>query len=115
MLLGGWACVTVSRLGVSLLGVSRLVGDLFLLSCSSVNARQSSVRLRHTLSALRRACLSDELYPFATETLPDGAVLTPNMVERLKASVIVASRAAYTSELRTLFAFASADCKRGWT
>lgn len=101
-----WGCTLVSRLDDG--------GALF--SCSSVKARQSSVRLRHTLSALRRACRSGELYPpFTTEAVPDGAVLTPNAVERFKASVIVASREVYTSPLKTTLALANADCRIGCT
>ena len=101
-----WGCTPVSRLDAG----------RALFSCSSVKARQSSVRLRHTLSALRRACRSGEVYPpFTTETLPDGAVLTPNAVERFKASVIVASREVYTSPLKTAFALANADCRMGCT
>ena len=99
-----WDCTTVPRLDD---------GRAFF-NCSSVKARQSSVRLRHTLSALRRACRSGEVYPpFTTETLPDGAALTPNAVERVKASVIVASREVYTSPLKTAFALANADCRIG--
>lgn len=90
-------------------------GRVFL-SCSSVNAKHSSVRLRHTLSALRRACLSDEVYPpFTTDTVPDGVVLAPNKVESFNASVIVASSAEYTSLLSTTLALANADCNRGCT
>lgn len=101
-----WGCTFVSRLDD---------GRVFF-SCSSVKARQSSVRLRHTLSALRRACRSGEVYPpFTTEAVPDGAVLTPNAVERFKASVIVASREVYTSPLKTTLALANADCRIGCT
>lgn len=100
-----WGCTPVSRLDKSRV----------FFSCSSVKARQSSVRLRHTLSALRRACRSGEVYPFTTEAVPDGAVLTPNAVERFRASVIVASREVYTSPLKTTLALASADCRIGCT
>jgi hypothetical protein len=104
--LDSWSCPPAPRLDC---------GRAFF-NCSSVNARQSSVRLRHTLSALRRACLSGEVYPpFTTETVPDGAALAPNAVERFNASVIVASREVYTSPLRTALALDSADCSRGWT
>lgn len=96
--------------------VSRLDDGRAFFSCSSVKARQSSVRLRHTLSALRRACRSGEVYPpFTTEAVPDGAVLTPNAVERFKASVIVASSEVYTSPLKTTLALANADCRIGCT
>lgn len=81
-----------------------------------MRARHNSVRLRHTLSALRRVCLSDEPYPpLTTDTVPDGAVLAPNIVESVRASVIVASSALYTSLLKTALALANADCKSGCT
>lgn len=106
ILFDNWGCTPVSRLD----------DGWALFSCSSVKARQSSVRLRHTLSALRRACRSGEVYPpFTAEKVPDGAALTPNAVERFKASVIVASREVYTSPLKTSLALANADCRIGCT
>lgn len=47
--------------------------------------------------------------------MPEGAVLTPNKVERVRASVMVASSAVYTSLSRMDFALANADCRIGCT
>ena len=109
---------SVSRLSVlcRFEAVSRLPGrglgkDI---NFSSDSARQSSVKLRHILSALRRACRSEFADPPLTTDVPfDWGPLESSMFANVRASVAVASSALNTSLLRIGFAFSSAEWSKG--
>ena len=85
-------------------------------SLSSDSATQSSVRLRHMLSALRRTWRSAELDPPNTDAalciVPCGP-LYPVIAAKARASVAVASNARYTSRLTRGLHFAKVECKSG--
>lgn len=74
-------------------------------ACASDKARHNSVRLRHTLSALRFSCRSDK---------PTPGEFVPSMLFRVNASVTVTSNAWKTSVLTADLAFARAECSRVW-
>ncbi len=83
---------------------------------ASDNARHSSVRLRHMLSALRRTCRSETVGPPIIDCeleIGPGWPELPIIEAMASASEAAASNALYISELRTGLVFANAALRRG--
>lgn len=89
-------------------------------AASSFRARQSSVRLRQMLSALRRSCLSVTVdgipvpMLLAPLEMGPGWPATPTICDRDMASVAAASMALKMSSLICGRALFKADSRMGW-
>jgi hypothetical protein len=95
--------------------VLRLAGRCLgtVMVCSSERVRQSSVRLRHMLSALRRSCRSNGVPAPIVEAALDWELVFPSIADKERASEAVASRARQISLLTTGLAFPRAVCSNG--